>query len=78
MKQFDHFERHKYIGILHKVADSNIQTHPEYLYKVATELGYFPETLAMFMKAADAGHKEALTVIESHDIFLEAHGTFLD
>ncbi len=77
LKQFDHVERHKYIGILHKVADSNIQTHPEHLYKVATELGYFPETLAMFMKAADAGYKEALTAIESHDVFLEAHGTFL-
>ena len=70
LKQFDHVERHKYIGILHKVADSNIHTHPDQLYKIATELGYFPATLPMFMKASDAGYKEALSAIESHDIFL--------
>ncbi|MGV8948146.1 MAG: hypothetical protein ACOH2E_02080 [Candidatus Paracaedibacter sp.] len=77
LKQFDHVERHKYIGILHNVADINIQTHPDQLYRIATELGYFPETLPMFMKAADAGCKEALTAIESHDTFLKAHDVFL-
>ena len=72
LKQFDRVERHKYIGILHVIADGNIQTHPEQLYKFATELGYFPETLPIFMNAADAGHKEAMSVIETHDIFLTA------
>lgn len=70
LKQFDRVERHKYIGILHVIADGNIQTHPEQLYKFATELGYFPETLPMFINAADAGHKEAMSAIETHDIFL--------
>lgn len=70
LKHFNHVDRHKYIGILHNIADFNIQTHPEQLYKVATELGYVLETLPMFMKAADAGCKEALPVIETHDVFL--------
>lgn len=70
LKQFDRVERHKYIGILHKIADGNIQTHPDQLYRIATELGYLPATLPMFMKAADAGCKEAMSVIETQDIFL--------